>query len=85
MSAVLEVRKQTALLSQDSLRDFVKIPNEWTASVRSKDIDRSGPAIFLRRKNRDRNSELSLRSVLHSTTQCAVSASFNLSTGGRKY
>jgi len=37
MSAVLGVRKQTALLSQDSLRDFEKIPNEWTASVRSKE------------------------------------------------
>ena len=34
---MLGVRKQTALLSQDSLRDFEKIPNEWTASVRSKE------------------------------------------------
>ena len=48
MSAVLEVRKQTALLSQGSLRDFVKIPNEWTASVRRRGIYRSGPAIFSR-------------------------------------
>ncbi len=34
MSAVPGVRKQTTLLSQDSLRDFEKISNEWTASVR---------------------------------------------------
>ena len=37
MSAVL-VRKQTALLSPNPLRDFVKIPNEWTASVRRKQM-----------------------------------------------
>ena len=48
MSVVLGVRKQTTLLSPNPLRDFVKIPNEWTASVGSKDICRSGPAIFPR-------------------------------------
>ena len=31
------VRKQATLLSQDSFRDFEKIPNEWTVSVRNKE------------------------------------------------